>query len=143
MGVMTERKLMGIVGDLFPKGMDSDYQAGFNAGFHDLTPNPCPTKNVRCAEGVVAGKSLREFFLCLSGETDDDLVASSVAELLCLDPKVVEKTSRFASLVSYQKSQLSSERAQEERSSDGLPSRFVRLLRLEEEAGFGGCVSFS
>ena len=142
MGVMTERKLMGIVADLFPKGMDSDFQAGLNAGFHGITPTPCPTKNVRCAEGVVAGKSLREFFLDLRGETNDDLVAISVAGILCLEPTLAAG-SRIISYDSHQKGCLLNERVKEGHFSDEpspLFSSFSNASRVAEETGSGGCV---
>jgi hypothetical protein len=136
---MTEQKLMGIVADLFPKGMDSDYQSGLVAGFHDITPSPCPTKNVRCAEGVVAGKLLHEFFFGLSGETDDDLVAISVAGLLCLDSKT--GGSRIVSYASHQKGHLLNERRREGHSpneSTSPFSSFSDVLRIAEETGSGG-----
>lgn len=144
MGVMTEQKLMGIVTDLFPEGMHPDYRSGLISGFHGINPSPCPTKNVRCAEEVAAGRSLREFYLGLSGETHDDQVATSVAELLCLDPKVAAKRSRTVSLASHQKGQLLNERVQERHSSGGASehSRFDRILRSAEETGLDGCVSF-
>ncbi len=130
MAVMTEQKLKGIVADLFlPEGMDADYRSGFIAGFHGIKPSPCPTKNVRCAEGVVAGESVRELFLGLSGDADDASVKASIAGRLFPD-STLAISEQF---ISYE------DEVAKERHFVGKSTLFSDIFRVAEETGPGGC----
>ena len=141
MGVMTERKLLGIVADLFPKGMDPDYRSGFIAGFYQISPGPCPTKNGPCAQGVVAGNLVREFYFGLKGESDDEIVKISIAGLLGLDSEAMSGP-RFTSYGLHRNGLLLNEVLREKPSSSE-PSQFPsfgNMLRLAEETDSGGSV---
>lgn len=80
MGVMTERKLMAMFSEAVGPSMDPDYRSGLVAGYYSLE-SPCHL-NVCCAEGVMAGKDLRQLFLSLDGKADDDQVNASIVKLL-------------------------------------------------------------
>ncbi len=92
-GFMTESKLLAIaLEQLRSKKADPDHLSGLIAGYHDIN-NPCHFRNEYCAEGVVAGKELRQLLLRLDGKADDDRIEREVSRILFPDtPECVPDT---------------------------------------------------
>lgn len=89
-GVMTERKFVAMVLELAKrvgrrrKEINADYCSALVNAFYGID-NPCHLRNMSCAEGVVAGKELRELFLRLDGKADDDRVKEEISLILLPD----------------------------------------------------------
>lgn len=83
-GVMTEKEFLGIISEQLESAkVDPRYRSGLISSFNDID-NPCHLQDLACADGVLAGKELRQLFLNL-GKMDDEQVERAVAKILFPD----------------------------------------------------------